>query len=98
LRVFHFWFLAVLPWAKVGEGVAAAHIESIMSMTISGPDPGPMVIFLTVSYTTRKSLQGSHQRLPQMPLLAQFEKQANSESQGIYRTSTPDGSDLKVSM
>jgi hypothetical protein len=48
----HCWFLTERSWAKVGEGRVAAQIGSIMSTTISGPDPGLMVIFLTVSIVT----------------------------------------------
>jgi hypothetical protein len=39
---------------KVEEIGVAAHNESIMSNTISGPNPGPMVIFLTDTYMGSK--------------------------------------------
>ncbi len=48
--VSHFWFLARSDSTKVEEKIVAAQMKSIMSNTISGPDPGSMVIFLTVSY------------------------------------------------
>jgi hypothetical protein len=51
VSVSHCSFLTWSNSTKIEGWIVAAQIKSIMPITISGPDPGPLVIFLSASYT-----------------------------------------------